>query len=499
MGERMRGSPNDFPSLKPGGHVCLLHADDEEKYAAITGALLDGLLRGERCIYWGSAASFAAISRLLGNRRIAVTTAKPEALVFLDSAEYHASVLDADTQASSLKAALAAARAEGFTGLRVISDPSHKTRRMLGNAQTQSLEISLSRVCADLRVTAACAFDRSNSDASALEVGLTTHEEVFVDGRLCPNPFFEPPLDNDSGVAPAPNRADSMINHIAAMAKGQELLEAESAALIVEGSRLEMRHTHHHRQIEALNRAIEARDRLLITAARWLSRPLPAMCNHLEELARDDRLQPYHSALSTCDEHLAAVTRLSQGLDEVASFLQMQVVLRPESLDIVEVVRSAIAELSEAYTASPVVVTLEGQPGIQGTWDRLRLIRLFDSLIRTAREQGYDGQVRLRLDDLVQIVRARLEFMLPHAPSLSDSGERVRALAYGASGESDYERLAVRLWPAREMARMMGGTLGISTWADARVIFTLDLPKTASLQPEDEKNRSTSGSEARTW
>jgi hypothetical protein len=88
--------------------------------------------------------------------------------------------------------------------------------------------------------------------------------------------------------------------------------------------------------------------------------------------------------------------------------------------------------------------------------------------------------------------------MLPHAPSLSDGGEQERALAYGASGESDYERLAVRLWPAREMARMMGGTLGISTWADARVIFTLDLPKATRLPPEDEKNRSAPGSEART-
>ena len=492
----MRGSPNDFPSLKPGGHLCLLYGDDEERCAAITGAILDGLLRGERCIYWGTTSSFTAISSLLGKRRTTIAARKPEALVFLDSAEYHSSVLDTETQASSLKSAVAAARTEGFTGLRVISDPSQKTRQMLGNAQTQSLEFSLSRLCADLRVTAACTFDRSNCDSSALEVGLTTHEAVLLDGRLCSNPFFEPPGDSDA--TEPPNRAAWMTTHIAALAKGHELLEAESAALIVESSRSEMRHTGYRQQIEALSRAIEARDRLLITAAHWLSRPLPAMCNHLEELARDDRLLPYHSALSTCDEHLAAVTRLSRGLDEVASFLQMQVVLRPESLDIVEVVRSAIAELSEEYTASPAEVTLEGPSRIHGTWDRLRLVRLFHSLIRTAREQGYDGQVRLRLDDLVQIVRARLEFMLPHAPSLSDSGEQVRALAYGASGESDYERLAVRLWPAREMARMMGGTLGISTWADARVIFTLDLPKATWLPPEDEKNRSAPGSEART-
>jgi len=176
----------------------------------------------------------------------------------------------------------------------------------------------------------------------------------------------------------------------------------------------------------------------------------------------------------------------------------MQVVLRPENLDLVEIVRGAIGDLSEEYAGMPVEITLEGQARIYGTWDRLRLIRLFDSLIRTARDQGYDGHVRLRLDDLVHIARARMEFMLPHAPALSESGEQIRALAYGSSGESDYERLAVCLWPAREMARMMGGTLGISTWADARVIFTLDLPKATSASLEDEKNSVPSSSEART-
>jgi hypothetical protein len=165
----------------------------------------------------------------------------------------------------------------------------------------------------------------------------------------------------------------------------------------------------------------------------------------------------------------------------------MQVVLRPVDLDLVEVARTAIAEINDEQPTDQVEVALEGAAHITGTWDRLRLTRLFHSLIRTAREQGYDARVRLRLDDLLQFVRVRLEFMLPHAPALSDSGERLRTLAYGPSGESDYERLAVRLWSAREMVRMMGGTLGISTWADARVILTLDLPKSSALLPFEER------------
>jgi hypothetical protein len=288
-----------------------------------------------------------------------------------------------------------------------------------------------------------------------------------------------------------------MIANMLETAAARELLESESATLIVENSRSARRDLEYRQQIAALSRAVEARDRLIITAARWLSRPMPAMCSHLEDLAKDQRFQHGHTELQTCDEHLAALTRLSHGLDEIAGFLQMQVVLRPEDLDLVEVARAAMAEIKEDRAPDQVDITLEGATRITGTWDRLRLTRLFYSLIRTAREQGFDAAIRLRLDDLLQFARVRIEFMLPHAPALSDSGERVRSLAYGPSGESDYERLAVQLWSAREIVRMMGGTLGISTWADARVIFTLDLPKASPTLPSEDKPSTSLPSEDR--
>jgi hypothetical protein len=473
----MSGAPNDFPSLKPGGHVCLPYAKVEEKHEAIAGFIHDGLLRGERCVYWGHAAGFAALLPYLEYRGVpASTLCDRGSLVFVDATQADSGEFDADKQVASIRAAVASARSEGYAGLRVAGDPDQKTRSSIGHEQLAAFEDSLSKVCNDVRATGLCAFDQCAPDASSLEVALATHEVAIVAGRLCPNPYFKSTA-KASGSPSGPEQAAWMAANILETANARELLEAESAALIVESSRSDKRDAEYRRQIATLSRAIEARDRLIITAARWLARPLPAMCSHLDELAKDNRFQQCNDALATCGDHLAAVTRLSYGLDEVASFLQMQVVLRPESLDLVEVARTAVAEIGADKTLDHVEIALEGTTRIAGTWDRLRLTRLFHSLIRTAREQGYDARVRLRLDDLVQFARVRLEFTLPHAPALSDSGERVRTLAYGPSGESDYERLAVQLWPAREIVRMMGGTLGISTWADARVIFTLDLPK----------------------
>jgi signal transduction histidine kinase len=358
-------------------------------------------------------------------------------------------------------------------------------RAALGHERLAAFETSLSELFGDVRATGLCVFDQRTTDPSTLEVAMTTHEVAVVSGQVCENPFFQAP-----GKVPGPlagsDRATWMTAHILEAAKARELIEAENAALIVESSRASQREAAYRKHIATLTRSLEARDRLLITAARWLSRPLPAMCGQLGELTKDERLLRYQQGLDLCSEHLAAVTRLSRGLDEIASFLQLQVVLRPERLDLVEVARTAIADLKDDASLGDLQVVLEGAKQVTGSWDRMRLLRLFLSLIRTAREQGYDTRVHMRIDDLAQFARIRLEFLLPHAPALSDSGERARALAYGPAGESDYERLAVHTWSAREIVRLMGGALGISTWADARVVFTLDLPKTAPEAPADD-------------
>jgi signal transduction histidine kinase len=464
--------PYDFPSLKPGGHVCLPYAKEEEKHTAISGFLHDGLVRGERCLYFGTEAGFGAtLTRLEACGLPVLSLCERKTLVF-------ASPADADHQLEAIRNAVQTARADGYTGLRVADDPDLEMRSAQNHEQLAAFEGSLAQLLSDVHATGLCAFDQRACDAGSLEIALATHAIAIVAGQMCENPYFETP-----GSAPAHlaghERVSWMAANILETARARELLDAENAALIVQNSFAAKRDAAYRRHIAALARSIEARDRLLVTVARWLARPLPGMGNHLEDLARNVRPMQHQHTFDTFGEHVAAIARLSRGLDEIASFLQMQVVLRPEHTDLVDAARAALEELKQGSSLDAIDVVLEGAETLCGTWDRLRLTRLFLSLIRTAREQGYDTRVRLRIDDLGLFARIRFEFMLPHAPALSDSGERVRCLAYGPAGESDYERLAVHTWSAREIVRLMGGTLGISTWADARVVFTLDLPKTA--------------------
>jgi signal transduction histidine kinase len=475
----MSGSPDDFQSFKPGGHVCLPFAEEAEKHGAIAGFFHDGLLRGERCMYWGSPAGFSALLPHLEARGVPVESLRERSvLIFADPTTMGRDGFDPSQQTAELRRAAATAHADGYAGLRVAGDPEPRTRAMLGHEQLAAFEASLSQLFADARVTGLCTFDQRATDASSLEVALASHEVAIVGGRACDNPFFH-------AAGPIPNhlsgyeRVAWMAASILENTRTRELLEAENAALIVQNTQAARREVTYRKHIATLTRSLEARDRLLVTAARWLSRPLPAMCGHLEDFARDESLRTVRHALDLCSEHVAAIARLSRGLDEIAGFLQLQVVLRPERIDMVEVARAAIAELRDSAVLGELEIGLEGVASVSGNWDRLRLLRLFHSLIGTAHEQGYETRVTLRIEDLIQFARVRLEFMLPHPPALSDSGERARSPGHGPAGESDYERLAVHTWSAREIVRLMGGTLGVSTWADARVVFTLDLPKAA--------------------
>ena len=476
-------SPHGFSHLKPGGHVCLPYARDDEKLAGIVSFIRDGLVRGERCLYWGNRTGFSEVLDHLEALGIPVGDLCDRAtLVLVDTGGGSRSQSTLDDHVASIREAVTAARSDGYTGLRVAGDSSTNSHSPQTHDQLASFESALTQLYADVRATGLCAFDQRTTNSSLIEVALATHQIAIISGRVCDNPFFKSP-NSIPGDLSGNERVSWMTANILETAQSRELVEAENAALIMQSTFAAKRDLAYRRHIAHLTRALEARDRLLLTTARWLSRPLPIMCSHLDGFSKSEQLAPWKQALDTCSEHLSAISRLSQGLDEIAGFLQLQVVLRPESLDLIEVARTAIDDLRMDPTQPKVDVTIEGASSVIGTWDRLRLTRLFLSLVRTARDQGYDARVLVRIDDLGHFARLRFEFTLPHAPALSDSGERARTMAYSPSGESDYERLAVHTWSAREIVRLMGGTLGISTWADARVVFTLDLPKTAPEAP----------------
>src|SRR5512138_1485399 len=169
-------APHDFPSLKPGGHVCLPYAKEEEKHDAIASFLHDGLVRGERCIYWGTEAGFSAMLPHLEARGVPVLELRERAtLVLVNTTRGSGGTFDPKHQLDSIRSAVGAARAEGYTGLRVADDPDPQSRTSLSQEQLAAFEASLSQLFDDIHATGLCAFDQRTTDPSTLEVALATH------------------------------------------------------------------------------------------------------------------------------------------------------------------------------------------------------------------------------------------------------------------------------------------------------------------------------------
>jgi hypothetical protein len=105
------------------------------------------------------------------------------------------------------------------------------------------------------------------------------------------------------------------------------------------------------------------------------------------------------------------------------------------------------------------------------------------TLVEVGGEHGLGSPVDFRLEDLGSDVRLTVQFhAFSHDPCLAPSvGRRdsgAPALLPGC--ESPDDQLALALWPPREMIRQMGGSFGMSIWADARVRITIELPRSAT-------------------
>jgi hypothetical protein len=464
-----------LPALGAGDHVCLPYATFDESCDVMADYLRDGVRRGERSVFWGNPAHREAIEAGLTKRGLPLSHMRNESsFLFMTSTEIDRGTYKHDSHEAILSQAVRNARAAGFSGLRFIMEPNEAEDKDTDHLFRR--ESALAASLSEAHASALCLYNRQDLTTKTLPLILGYHTLALVEGKLCRNPFVH--LSNGKNHNEQ-SPTDWMMHTILNNEEVRERIDEQYAILIHEAARLGKSDEHHCHHIETLTRALESRDRLLVTIARWLSRPLPSLCAHLESFNQDERMHSVRNLLEPCGDYLAGILRLSNGLDEIASFLQMQIALRPEPLDIVKVAHKAIADVLKEGRAAELKVQMNGVPTLEGSWDRLRVSRLFQSLIRTARDQGYGSKVQLSLVDLKSIARIQVEFHHPNIES-APTGSLLRDSTNHAerpADESAYERLGVTLWPSRELVRAMGGSFGISTWADARVVFTIDLPK----------------------
>jgi hypothetical protein len=167
---RNRGTRVELVWMRPHDHIGWVFSGSDEFADVAADFLKEGLELGERLLFVAADPADAAYSHLVGGF-------SPEDLQVASIAEvYGASgIVDAANQRDTFAAALAQARADGYTGIRVAADNSTLVQTPERLKAWMHWELVADRFMSLNRVTGLCGFDRTAVNVDTLRHLVTLH------------------------------------------------------------------------------------------------------------------------------------------------------------------------------------------------------------------------------------------------------------------------------------------------------------------------------------
>jgi hypothetical protein len=473
----------ELSSLEVGSHLCAAIVTRDERHEAIASFLHDGMRRGECCTLVAGEEHQTAVCSLLDQAGVSTAGLRERGAFSLRvPREIYApeGKFDGKHTLELARLAIERAHALGFRGYRVASDPGPLLYDAdISPAALSSYEADITELMRATRSVALCVFDRRRLGTDLVAVMLQTHPLTLLGGRLCHNPFCDPP-SYSRGVVGDSKKINWMINQILHNEDGSRGLRAMNEALVREATALSIHAEQQRQRGDNLQRALDSRDALLGLVARWLAHPLPHLSAQLESMLQDGRTSFAREDFDNCNEFLASLRRLAGGMQDVDAVLDQKAC--PEETDLVQIVSEAMARLPGLVDRERADIRLAAPGRLVGWWDPARLRQVARALVEVGGEHGLGSPVDLRLQDLGTTARLTVQFhALSHHPCLDPPLRRNSGRPAVLSGqESPEDQLALALWPPRETIRQMGGSFGLSIWPDGRVRITIELPRSAT-------------------
>ena len=182
-------------AFKPGDHICALYSTRAELVDAVAPFLAEGLRKGERCWYVGSAQETDAIRTALEARQIDVAAETARNALNLISGQGAYIVhgqFNPETTIRIFNDAIEQAYADGFAGFRAAADMTWALDCEDGPEKLIVYEALLRSLFATCRVIGLCLYDRTRMPLAVIDGALSTHPVVGSRGRYDQNPFFDP-------------------------------------------------------------------------------------------------------------------------------------------------------------------------------------------------------------------------------------------------------------------------------------------------------------------
>ncbi|MDB4950288.1 MAG: multi-sensor hybrid histidine kinase [Gemmatimonadetes bacterium] len=186
----------EIASLRHGDHVCLIVDSRAEQLATAAAVMKDGLARDEHCVLMLPDAMMDATVAAIAGARIDV--AREERRGALRLATHRESYLrsgrfDPRAMIGFLSELQERALASSFRGLRLLGEMSWAFGPDMDNDRLVEYEALLNDFVVGSRTVLVCQYYRPTLDPALVYDVLRTHPVVILGGRVCPNPYYEPP------------------------------------------------------------------------------------------------------------------------------------------------------------------------------------------------------------------------------------------------------------------------------------------------------------------
>ncbi|MBN1205707.1 MAG: PAS domain S-box protein [Myxococcaceae bacterium] len=229
--------------------------------------------------------------------------------------------------------------------------------------------------------------------------------------------------------------------------------------------------------------AIQLRDEFLSVASHELKTPLTPLHLKLQGLRREaesaERV-PRERVLHSLEGAEVQVRRLRDLIDDlldVSRLSQGRLSMTLEQVDLDDVVRRVVSELSPQAVKAGCALTVDADGPVPGHWDRLRLEQLVTNLLTNALKYGAGKPVALHLERAGPLARL----------TVRDEGIGIEAEHLGrifgkferAVSERHYGGLGLGLYITRQIVEAFGGRIGVESQPGQGALFTVELP----LQP----------------
>lgn len=186
----------EFRKLKPGDHICLIYENPAEQMAVAVPFIMDGLDRGDRCLYIAGDRTVDEVVHALEAAGVDVVQERQRGALRLLTSEntyLQGGEFTAHAMIDFIRQAEAEALANGFSGFRLTGEPTWSIGSEPGCARLIEYEALLNHLPTNSKSIILCQYHHLRFGVPCIHDVLRTHPVAILGDQVCHNPYYELP------------------------------------------------------------------------------------------------------------------------------------------------------------------------------------------------------------------------------------------------------------------------------------------------------------------